>query len=106
MARRGLLFGVLLVVLLLVVVFVANFFVQNLHGANLVRNGSFELGPFVVTPGEGITQGYKLLCGGSSSLQDWQVSKQGATSQDCTSANDAVVWAMTPNGNPGDPDTN
>lgn len=101
--------SVVFIIILIGILIALTFFaveVRGFHGDELVLNGSFEQGQFVPTPGEAITQGYKLLCGGSSSLPDWQVSKQGAASQDCTNAGDAVVWATTPNGNPGLPDSN
>jgi len=99
---------VFLIILIGILVAVAFFSIEltGFYGSELVQNHSFEAPPFGPTPGETVTQGYKLLCGGSSSLANWQVSKQGVTIQDCANANDAVVWATTPNGNPQVPDSN
>jgi hypothetical protein len=71
-------------------------------GDNLVCNGSFETGNFVDDPagGERIMDGSmcKALCGGSSALSDWQVSKGLVTgAQSCNNAQDAICWIQSPN---------
>ena len=104
---RGLLLGIIILTSGLVL-FAAIAVLWEPHGKELILNGSFEAHPerLVPTPGEDVKQGYKLLCGGSSTLSDWQVVKQRSPSQDCTNASDAVIWAATPNGLANDPDTN
>lgn len=93
------------IVLLLVTIYFA-MFTHPFRGPELVRDGSFEDDPFVPGPGESSSQGYIRLCGGSTTLPKWQVAQQGVASQDCTNADDAVVWATTPNGPTGDPNKN
>jgi hypothetical protein len=85
-------------------------------GPNLLQNGSFEDGSFVATDDESIKDTNSMqLCGGSSSLDDWQIiysvwgtaTQGGTTSQDCSkwtspsqvchSDIDAVSWLQSPN---------
>ena len=64
-------------------------------GDNLILNGSFEQsGQYVSTPDEPIlSDACKVLCGGSSALESWQVFRQPVEgSQSCTNAKDAACW--------------
>jgi hypothetical protein len=68
-------------------------------GDNLILNGSFESGQFVNDPNEPIVGGpnCKMLCGGSSALDNWQVFRlpvQG--NQTCDNAKDAICWSKHP----------
>jgi len=73
------------------------------HGENLkfrpsgpnstVNEGSFEIpANFNDTSDEHIDRGCKKICGGSTTLAPWQISRQGAPVQDCANADDAVAW--------------
>ncbi|SRR6266496_623964 len=73
--------------------------------SELVHNGSFEDHPerFINTDTEpifgGTFGGCKDLCGGSSTLESWQVFRGKATSQDCTDfrtggGSDAMCWSI------------
>jgi hypothetical protein len=102
MNRRTLLL-LFVVFTLIVIVFVATFIGPNLFiagGPNLICNGSFEAGKFVDDPAEPIVRGpeCKMLCGGSSALDNWQIFRQPVTGdQNCDSAKDAICWSQSPN---------
>jgi hypothetical protein len=72
-----------------------------LSGGNLIKNGSFEDGAerFVNTTDEPINAGAKLICGNSTTLPNWSVTRLGSQHQDCApptpptnGAFDAVNW--------------
>jgi hypothetical protein len=71
-------------------------------GRNLVKNGSFEAGNPTATDDEPAAQGNcKVLCDGSSAIDGWQVSGNGApppNNRTCTNgkAADAVCWIINP----------
>jgi hypothetical protein len=90
----------LAVAILILIAFAAfvGFFIPG--GDNLVCNGSFETGKFVNDQAEPIDDASecKVLCGGSSALDDWQVFRGLITDgQSCDSAKDAVCWFRSPN---------
>jgi hypothetical protein len=90
----------LAVAILILIAFAAfvGFFIPG--GDNLVCNGSFETGKFVNDQAEPIDDASecKVLCGGSSALDDWQVFRGPLTDgQNCDSAKDAVCWVRSPN---------
>jgi len=83
----------------------------RLYGENLkvrpsgpnstVNEGSFEIpANFNDTSDEPIVQGCKKICGGSTTLAPWQISKRGVPSvQNCANAlaRDAVAWCRDDN---------
>lgn len=99
----------LLIIFVVVLVFIAIFISPGLFaagGPNLLaadsNNGSFEEGNYVNDPNEPIdnNSGCKALCGGSSSLDKWQVFNESlGANQSCDNAKDAVCWVQ------GSPDT-
>ncbi len=100
--NRGILLLLIVLTLLISLVFVVIALGPGLFiagGPNLVRNGSFETGRFVPDPVEIIVSGqnFKVLCGGSSALDDWHVFRQPVTGgQNCGSSKDAIAWCQSP----------
>jgi hypothetical protein len=93
MGRR--IFWILLLILFVVIILSTFIGPQAPGGPNLICNGSFESGNFVDTPEERIEPGPKCkkLCGGSSSLDNWQIARLPETRvQTCAAASDAVCW--------------
>jgi hypothetical protein len=77
---------------------------ELVFGLNLIKNGSFE---DTTTFGnnaqnEPIVGGVKLICGGSSSLTNWSVTRLNAKTQDCSpyqqgGASNTVGWFSSQN---------
>src|SRR5262249_28634011 len=88
--------GIILVAVFIIVVF------NTPGGPNLILNPSFETPPgdFVDDPNEHFDRNSnsKALCGGSSTLENWEILRGGVpTPQDCNTAKDAVAWVESPN---------
>jgi hypothetical protein len=76
-----------------------NLLVRQDNNRKPTNEGSFEIaGNFIDAPDEPIRNGCKKLCGGSTALTPWQISRQGApASQSCANASDAVAWCRADN---------
>jgi hypothetical protein len=100
---RILVIFVFTIMLLFLVLLLASreFAISTTGGPDLVCNGDFEKGNFNGSENEPRTNirgaDGKELCGGSSSLEDWQVIRLGTNNQDCVHSKDAIYWSNSSN---------